>query len=471
MTASHAASILALDAGQLHARYREGALNPVEVTEVVVGAASEAARRYCAITCLNSLGAGEAAAASAARWRNGTPFGPLDGVPMTFKDSFHVRGLPRWHGTAVNEGVISAHDAAPVRRVREAGAIIIGKTTMPDYGLLMSGLSSQGGIVRNPWDPNTNTAGSSSGAAACLACGVAPLALGTDMVGSVRLPAAACGLASMHATQGRVAYDPPGSFRGAGPMARRVGDLAALLKVVGRHDAVDHFSLPGRFVFDSCAHPTLRGKRIGVLTDLRYGDRVDEPTRRAVTSQAALLAELGAEMVMLPDLDVDADDYAAIYHSMVHRGLAEWQSASADRRQRVHPAIGRMLAAAFEHTALFMDQMTRRLGAAATRLIAQFESFDYLLSPVMPVRAFPGDAVSPSSDESPMSHMGFTCWFNQLGRPAGTVAVLQDRSANCPVSVQIAGRRFDDAGVLHILAMLEDRRGFTIDYPIIEPWT
>jgi aspartyl-tRNA(Asn)/glutamyl-tRNA(Gln) amidotransferase subunit A len=465
---SHRSALLALDAAQLRSGYADLSINPVEVTDAMLAAAAKARELYCAVTCINDADARRAAEGSAVRWRNGEPFGPLDGAPMTFKDSFHVKGLPRWHGSAVNQGLVSQYDAAPVRRAREAGVIIVAKTSMPDYGLLMSGLSSHSGVVRNPWDPLTNPCGSSSGGAACLACGVAPLALGTDMVGSVRLPAAACGLASLHATQGRVAYDPPGNYRGAGPMARSVADVVALLEIVGRCDPADHYALPGQFAFDSTVVERLVDIRIGVLTHLSYGDAVDEPTRRAVALQANVLAGLGAKIVALPDLDVEAEDYAAIYWSMVHRGLAEWYDAPAERRERVQPDIGRMCDSASAQTALSMDRMTRRLSAAMGRLEVQLAPFDFILSPVSPVRAFPAEAVSPSPDLGPMSHMGFACWFNQLGRPAGTVPVMRSGPAACPVSVQIAGRRFDDAGVLSVLGLLEGLRGFTIDYPILD---
>ncbi|HWJ36842.1 MAG TPA: amidase family protein [Steroidobacteraceae bacterium] len=468
MSGAHRAALLALDAAQLRSGYADHSLDPIEVTDAVLAAAAEARHLYCAVTCINDADARQAAAHSAVRWREGRALGPLDGVPMTFKDSFNIRGLPRWHGSAVNRGDVSPYDAAPVRRAREAGIVIAAKTSMPDYGLLMSGLSSHSGIVRNPWDPRTNPAGSSSGGAACLACGVAPLALGTDMVGSVRLPAAACGLASIHATQGRVAYDPPGNYRGAGPMARSVADVAALLQVVGRHDPADHYALPGEFVFDPDVAQQFEGSRIGVLASLSYGDRVDEPTRQAVALQADLLAGQGADMVALPDLDVDAEDYAAIYWSMVHKGLAELYAAPAERRGFVQPEIGRMCDQALGQTALFMDRMARRLSAAIGRLQIQLAPYDFILSPASPVHSFPADAISPTPDLGAMSHMGFACWFNQLARPAGTVAVMQAGHSACPVSVQIAGRRFDDAGVLRVLRRLEELRGFAIEFPILD---
>jgi Asp-tRNA(Asn)/Glu-tRNA(Gln) amidotransferase A subunit family amidase len=461
--------LLRLEATQLASAYAAGRLDPGEVTDAVLRAAEVASQRYHALTCLNADDARQAARASAARWRAGQPLSALDGVPITFKDSFNIAGLPRWHGSAVNTGALSSADAAPVRRAREAGMTIIGKTAMPDYGLLMSGLSSHNGVIGNPWDLRHNTSGSSAGAAACLAAGVAPLALGTDMVGSVRLPAAVCGLVSMHATQGRVAYDPPGNYRGAGPMARSVADAAALLQVVGQYDRADHFALPGAFSHDAPAFEQLRGVRIGVLPRLSYGTPVDAATATAVQRQAALLGDLGAELTWLNDFDLAAEDYQAVYHVMVHKGLAELYAQPAERRARVLPQIGAMLDAALLQTALEMDQVQRRITQAVARLERQLAPFDFVLSPVLPVRHFAVDAISPSPHLGAMSHMGFACWFNQLGRPAGSVPVYQPADGGCPVSVQIAGQRFDDSGVLQLLALLERQRGFAIDFPVIAP--
>lgn len=462
-------TLLTLDAAQLVDGYRRHTFSPLDVAEATLAAAAQAAERYNALTCLNLDDALDAARLSSSRWKNGQALGPLDGVPMTFKDSFHINGLPRWHGSAVNQGSVSGHDAAPVRRAREAGIVIIGKTSMPDYGLLMSGLSSHSGVIRNPWDPATNPSGSSAGAAACLACGVAPLALGTDMVGSVRLPAAVSGLVSMHATQGRVAYDPPGNYRGAGPMTRTVADASALLEVVGQYDRADHYALPGRFQAAARQREDLQGVHIGVLLSLSYGDAVDEATRQAVLHQAAQCQAWGAQLTWLDDLDVQAQDYEAVYHVMVHKGLAELYAVAPDRRGLILPQIGAMLDAALLQTALEMDQVQRRIAQAVARLEQQLAPFDYLLSPALPVRRFAADAVSPgnSAQFGAMSHMGFACWFNQLGRPAGTVPVHQVEAAGCPVSVQIAGRRFDDDGVLQLMALLESQRGFNIDYPFI----
>ncbi len=464
---SNSASLLALSAAELVDSYRAGDLTPVEVTDATIAAAGELGERLNAISHLNSEGAQRAAQASAKRWRTGRPLGALDGVPVTLKDSFHMSGLPRWHGSACHQTTVSQHDAAPVRRLHDAGAVAVAKTTMPDFAMLMSGLSSRHGVIRNPWDPATSPGGSSSGAAACLAAGVAPLALGTDMVGSVRVPAALCGAVALCPTRGRIAYDPPATYRSAGPMARTVADVAALLETVGREDRADHFSLPGRFDADAgAAGEHLRGIRVGLITELGYGSAPTAETIDAVERQAAILSALGAQVEPVQQLPVQTEDYEAIVTLMTHRGLLELHSVAPERRGLLQPQIAAMLEPIYALTALRHGQIMSRLDQAAPRVSAALAEYDYILSPTIPVPSFPATEVSCDPALGAMSMMAFVCWFNQIGAPAGSVPVLEREHGTPPLSVQVAGRRFDDAGVLRVMAVLEAQRGFAVNYPI-----
>ncbi|MBM9468517.1 amidase [Nakamurella leprariae] len=461
-----------MSAAALTTAYADGSLTPTEVAESALDRADLAAERYAAMASVDLDGALRAARESTARWRAGRPLGPADGVPISFKDSFHVAGLPRWHGTAVSPGPRSQADAAPVRRAREAGMVLVGKTTTPDYAMLMSGLSSQHGVIRNPWDPGSNPAGSSSGAGPSVVSGAVTVAVGTDMIGSVRLPAAVCGLASLKPTQGRIAYDPAGDHRSAGPMARTVDDVELALTVLGRFDDVDQYALPGRYETVSPT-PDLTGRRIGVVRSLSWGTSVDEQTLAAVGDAAAALAAAGAQLVELDDLDVTAEDHRAVAWFAVEQGLPDYLARTAADRGRILPAVGRLLEGAFSRTAVDVAMDRHRIAVASERLRRQFTGLDFVLSPVLPVRAFPAEALAPEIDapelERSVAHMGFACWFNRLGRPAGTVPVRLPDDGGVPVSVQIAGRRFDDAGVLAVLRRLERARGADIDWPGVRP--
>src|SRR4029077_13556560 len=174
----------------------------------------------------------------------GAAQGPLDGVPAMIKENIATKGVPIPLGTAATDLVPAERDAPPAARLREAGAVILGKTTMPDYGMLSSGLSSFHALTRNPWDLSKNPGGSSSGAGAGVAAGYGPLHVGTDIGGSVRLPAGWCGIFTLKPSLGRIPIDPPYMGPVAGPMTRTVTDSSLLLSVLSHPDARDHMSLP-----------------------------------------------------------------------------------------------------------------------------------------------------------------------------------------------------------------------------------
>src|SRR5688572_4570821 len=239
------AAIHERSAAELTAAYSRGELSPLQVTRALLERIDAWEPRINAMYRVQRESALEQARASEARWRSGRPLSALDGVPLTIKENIYTRGDPAPIGTRANEQVPpQPADAPPAARVREAGCVILGKTTMPDFGMLSSGLSSLHGITRNPWRLDRNPSGSSSGAGAAAAAGYAPLHLGTDIGGSVRLPATHCGLFALKPSLGRVPVHPPYLGRVTGPMTRSVADAAALMNVLARPDARDFMSLP-----------------------------------------------------------------------------------------------------------------------------------------------------------------------------------------------------------------------------------
>ena len=181
---------------QFRAAYRAGELSPVEAIESQLAYADVVASEVNAISQVSPTALDEARE-SEARRAAGRPKGPLDGMPVVVKDSHHIAGMNRWHGSAIHDGdAPSGRTSEPIERLREAGAIVVAKTTMPDMGMLGAGISSQFGIVRNPWNKDINPGGSGAGAGASLACGLSAFGLGTDIAGSVRLPAVHCELAA-----------------------------------------------------------------------------------------------------------------------------------------------------------------------------------------------------------------------------------------------------------------------------------
>jgi aspartyl-tRNA(Asn)/glutamyl-tRNA(Gln) amidotransferase subunit A len=226
-----------LSARDLSAAYRTKRLSPVEVVRAALERIAAWDNKINAMYVVDEAGALAQASLSEARWRAGEPLSPLDGVPITIKDNVAVKGIPTPVGTAAADMTPAASDAPPSARVREAGCVLLGKTTMPDFGMLASGISSLHGITRNPWDLVRNPGGSSSGAGAGLVAGYAPLALGTDIGGSVRLPAAYNGVFALKPSLGRVPIYPPYFGRVVGPMTRSVTDAALLMATLSKPDA------------------------------------------------------------------------------------------------------------------------------------------------------------------------------------------------------------------------------------------
>src|SRR6202035_3320701 len=210
------------------------------------------------------------AKASTERWQKGEPVGALEGVPVTIKDNIATKGVPVPLGAASMPLVPAERDAPPAARLREAGAVIFSKTTMPDYGMLSSGLSSFHPLTRNPWDLSKNPGGSSAGAGAAAAAGYGPLHLGTDIGGSVRLPACWCGLVALKPSLGRIPIDPSYVGRVAGPMTRSGDDAALMMSVLSLPDRRDGMSLPPNDFDWAALDIDLKGLRIGLNLDLGF---------------------------------------------------------------------------------------------------------------------------------------------------------------------------------------------------------
>src|ERR1700722_13099369 len=274
--------------------YRSRTLSPVEAMQDVLSRIGVFEPYIHATYLLEPERALRQARASEARWLRGEPVGPLDGVPVTIKDNIATAGEPVPLGTAATELKPADADAPPVARLREAGAVLFAKTTMPDYGMLSSGLSSFHPLTRNPWDLSKNPGGSSAGAAAAAAAGYGPLHLGTDIGGSVRLPACWCGLVALKPSLGRIPVDPPYVGRVAGPMTRIVDDAALMMSVLSRPDRRDGMSLPPNDINWKALDKPLRKQRIGLMLDLGVGQALEQDVRDVAVKAAKAFETAGA---------------------------------------------------------------------------------------------------------------------------------------------------------------------------------
>jgi amidase/aspartyl-tRNA(Asn)/glutamyl-tRNA(Gln) amidotransferase subunit A len=453
------------DISQYVNAYSNGALEPTQVIADHMQYAKAVSEEVNAISVVNPF-AMKQAELSETRYKKGKRIGPLDGVPVVVKDSYHVKGLPRWHGSAIHDGdPVSSFSSEPVQRLEEAGAIIIAKTTMPDMGMLGSGISSQFGIVRNPWNTSCSPGGSSSGTGASLSCGLAALGLGTDIAGSVRLPAGQCGLAGIKPTQGRIAYSPASVMRSAGVLARSVSDVIEGLKVVGCQSESDPWCLPGAFEPRPVEQILDGVVKVGLVLDMGYGTALDPAVEQAVRQAASRLESAGCYVetvgLHLNDADFDNADRVFKAHAIAEIRASRHPDAVLES---VADWVGddeKLLMADYE------DAMNDLLGTVHV-IYERTSAYDYLVCPVIPVIGFPANSPGPDDEGELLHHTQYTAWFNQTCQPAAVYRETVDSSSHLPIGVQIVGRRFDDAGVLALAQMLENTRSQVDAFPAYE---
>jgi len=456
-----------LSAARLAAFFEKRSLSPVEAAKAVLARIDAWEPKINAMYRVLGERALEQAQASEARWRAGRPLSAIDGVPVTIKENIATQGERSPIGTRANEDVGPAlADAPPAARVREAGCVILGKTTMPDYGMLSSGLSSLHGVTRNPWRLDRNTSGSSSGAAAAAVAGYAPLHLGTDIGGSVRLPATHCGIFALKPSLGRVPVYPPFMGRVTGPMARGVADAALLMNVLARPDARDFMSLPPAEVDYAAGLEGLELKklRIGFLPDMRAGLPVNDEVRAAAAAAAKALESAGCvveEMAsfLTPQM---LDGMGRFFEARSYNDFVQLPAA---KQAKVLPFIAEWCtwrARAFSGRDVM--QAYGQVMAMREAAVAACQRYDFVVSPVSPILPYAAESAAPGDDpHDALPHIAFTVPYNMSEQPAASLNWITSRDG-LPIGVQLIGQRFDDLGVLRLARALEGLR------PAQRPW-
>ena len=327
-----------LTALELLRAYRSRQLSPVEAMASVIERV-EAFEPHIAATWLYAPErALEAARASEARWMKDGPIGPLDGVPVTVKDNIATRGDPTPLGTAATDMIPAEEDAPPAARLREAGAIIFSKTTMPDYGMLSSGLSSHHRLARNPWKLDRNPGGSSAGAGAAAAALYGPLHVGTDIGGSIRLPAAWCGIVGLKPSAGRAPIDPPYIGRVAGPMTRNAADAGLMMATLSLPDVRDYASLRYEPLDWAIRPADLGGLRIGLMLEAGCGVHPTRAVAEAVEQAGRDFEAAGARVEPLAPFLTQAM-LDGLDHFWRTRALIDIEALAPDKRAAVLPFI------------------------------------------------------------------------------------------------------------------------------------
>ena len=446
-----------LSAAELIAAYRRRELSPVEVTRSVLARIERWEPHLHALYLLRPEAALEQARASEARWQRGEPQGPLDGVPVTIKDNIATQGDPTPLGTAATELRPAPADAPPAARIRESGAVIVAKTTMPDYGMLSSGLSSFHQLARNPWDLRKTPGGSSAGAGAAAAAGYGPLHIGTDIGGSLRLPAGWCGIFTLKPSLGRIPIDPPYMGRAAGPMTRTVADSALFMQVLSRPDERDSMNLPYQEIawheFDQGAGK-LKGLRIGLMLEAGCGLAVETEVKTAVEHAARLFERAGAVVASMQPFMTPAM-LDGMDHFWRMRSYIDMNAIAPARKAKVLPYIQQWADSAAGMSGEEVFRAFSQFHATRLAAVNACRAFDYVISPTSPVPAFPAEFASPTNDPlRPLEHIGFTVPFNMSEQPAASINCGYTASG-LPIGLQIAGRRFDDLGVLQVSRAFE----------------
>jgi len=446
-----------LSASELAAGFAAGTLSPVEAAQAVIAQIARAEPVLNALYAYDPEAALAQARASEARWQRGEPLSPVDGVPGTLKENIATAGCPMPVGTAATLLAPMAEDAPPAARWKEAGLVLLAKTTMPDWGMLSSGLSSFHPLARNPWDPSKNPGGSSAGAAAAAAACYGPLHVGTDIGGSIRLPAGWCGLVGLKPSLGRIPIKPPYAGRVAGPMTRSVEDAAWLMTVLARPDWRDTMSLPHQAIPWLQLDRDVRGMKIGLQLDAGWGLAVEPESRAAVEAAARAFEAAGAVVEPLAPFSTRemADGLDRFWRM---RSWLDWQALPPERAERVLPYIRAWIATGATLGGAQVFHGYSQMGAFRDAAVAATQPFDFVLSPVSPVPSFPAEWASPINDPArPFEHIAFTLPYNMSEQPAVSVH-CGFTSTGLPIGLQIAGRRHDDLGVLQLARAWERLR-------------
>jgi aspartyl-tRNA(Asn)/glutamyl-tRNA(Gln) amidotransferase subunit A len=447
--------------------YRSRRVSPVEATRAVLARIDELNPKLNAFCHLAPDEALTSAQASEARWRTGRPCGVLDGVPTSIKDLILTRGWPTLRGSrTVDPKQPWDVDAPATARLREAGAVLLGKTTTPEFGCKGETNSPLTGITRNPWDLSKTPGGSSGGTAAAVAAGMGPLSVGTDGAGSVRIPAAFCGNFGLKPSFGRVpAYplSPMGTVAHLGPHTMNVRDAALMMNVLKQPDARDWTSLPPDDT-DYLAHldQGIHGLRIAYSPALGFAQGIDPEVAAAVHAAVQQLQAAGA---YVDQVDPGIDDPLDISIGLWFAGAwTIWNSLTVEQQALADPDFAAEAEQGSKYGALDLQRLTLARGALGSHMRQFMQRYDLLVTPAVAVPAF--DARPPASvPMTPRSMLGWTPFsypFNLTQQPACTIPCGLNR-AGLPIGLQFVGPMFGDALVLRAA------RAYEMIRPIARP--
>ncbi len=462
-----------LSASELAALIRRKKVSPVEVVEAVLDRIDRLNPRLNAYVTVTAESARKTArAAERALGRRSANRGPLHGVPFSVKDLVITKGVRTTFGTPLYHDNVPTEDAPMVARLQAAGGILLGKTNTPTLGWIGATHNLLFGITRNPWNLERTPGGSSGGASAAVAAGLAPLAIGTDGGGSIRIPSAFAGIFGLKASFGRIPVYPASaawSLAHIGPMTRTVADAALMLQVSAGPDERDPTSLPAaRVDYRKALSQGVKGLRLAFAGDLGFAEAVDPEVVAVCTRATRAFRELGSRVeAVSPRWPSPQESWFEIFCGGIATRLAPYR----DRRNEIEPGLLKII------DATLANPPTKYVEAWFERLAwwqhprAFFEKYDLLLTPTVACPAFPVGLDSPTeiagAPVGPYSWTPFTFPFNLTGQPAASVP-CGFTTSGLPVGLQIIGRRFDDVTVLRAAAAFERARPWAHARPPLE---
>ena len=433
-------------------RFKSGATTPADVLSEQLSRIIEHNDKLNVFTHLNTEGAMNSALESTSRWKSGKQLGEFDGISFTVKDNFMVKGFPYRRGSLVTSSDPVEESSPIVDRMLGAGGVLIGLTTMPEFGLGATTNSPLTGITRNPWNLAMHSGGSSGGGSVSVAAGFCTVAVGTDAGGSLRIPAALCGVIGFKPTGASLPVYPAslfGSISTPGPLSRSVEDALIVLRIASLPDVRDPFSIPNRFQIDEALR--FSGLKIALSLDMGYAPYVDEEVVLLVQAAAAWFKKFGATLQNSnPGVSSPLDTFSTLGRAHFRYMLRD----IGEEKVKLGPTLKAMLE---DSAVVTMEQYLRtqeEIYSLAQKLNKFHEKFDLLITPTVAHPAFPIDRGSPEAFDkfsNSRAWSPFTSLFNLTQQPAISVPI-GFTSTGLPVGMQIVGARGADALVLSAAA-------------------
>ncbi len=445
---------------ELSALLDTGEVSPVELLEGFLSRCERINPQLNALVLIDRNGARVAAKASEGRIRDGARRGVLDGLPITIKDNIYVAGLRATWGSRLFADFVPVDDDLPVARLREAGAVIVGKTNTPEFAMLPVTENKLFGVTRNPWDTELSPGGSSGGAVASVATGMVPLALATDAGGSIRRPASYAGVVGFRPSNGRVArrHGFPAvaaDFQTIGPIARSVADVAAVFSCIAGPNAE--------------ARPSSgKAARICYVASAGPGP-IDAEIADSVKAAAKTFAELG-HRVDEASAPYDPEEIDRIWSVLIGVGMRRVVESFDGWRAQIDDSLAQAIDRAASVSASDYAATLDRVSELRRQFAGWISDFDAMLTPSSAALPWPIERRYPAMidgrEASPRAAAVFATFVNAVGHPAISLPATPSRSG-LPIGVQLVGRFGEDERILDLAAAFEAARPWRDRWPAL----